>query len=699
MARQPTAAIRIGMVPSPADGFVPRPEIGSALTQALVPGTAVVLVSAHAEADAGGRAGEDNWHDPSGKTQLAAAAARSLSDSGEIEILVWVAATTRAAVLSAYAEAGAAIEGQSSGNAETAAERFVSWLRETRRPWLVVLDDLNAAAVPESLRPRGPAGRMLMTATSSAGLPGGGATPVVIPVGVFSRREALDYLTGRLKADVDQRQGAADLVGELGDEPLALAQAAAVIGSSDLTCHDYQDLIAGARRNIVGDDTSAAAMTWALSVEHADLLSPADADVQPLLVRAALLDGDGIPATVLQAPDELDALAQAALLTVDESTSPPLVRLNRVTQAAVRYAMPDGMLATAATSAADALVAAWPGSDEPEWLARGLRASADTLRRVAGDALWHGDGCHEVLLRAGYSLDAARLPGAAVEYWETLTADGERNLGPAHPGVLTIRERLARAHLQAGRTRESIDWFEGIRSGRARNLGPYAAATAEASHDLGRALLTAGKPRDAVGVLTDAVGGYERACGPASVEALTTREDLAAAQLAAGQSEDAIVSYRRTLADRERMQGKRHPDTMATCRRLADTYVAAGHPKSALPLYKRLLNDTERVLGPAHPDSSAVREALAAAQYATGRLASAISLYEQARANRTQTLGEDHELTLTTSVNLAHAYAAASRPTDAVNLLRDTVRRCELTRPAADPLAQVARESLANLTG
>ncbi len=57
--------------------------------------------------------------------------------------------------------------------------------------------------------------------------PGLGGRPArIVPVGPFSRREALSYLLGTLTADLDQRQGAIDLVAELGNEPLALAQAA-----------------------------------------------------------------------------------------------------------------------------------------------------------------------------------------------------------------------------------------------------------------------------------------------------------------------------------------------------------------------------------------------------------------------------------------------------------------------------------------
>jgi hypothetical protein len=39
------------------------------------------------------------------------------------------------------------------------------------------------------------------------------------------------------------------------------------------------------------------------------------------------------------------------------------------------------------------------------------------------------------------------------------------------------------------------------------------------------------------------------------------------------------------------------------------------------------------------------------------------------------------------------------RLTDAAHLLQETVRRCELSLPAADPLTVAARESLANISG
>ena len=87
-------------------------------------------------------------------------------------------------------------------------------------------------------------------------------------------------------------------------EPLALAQASAVIASSELTCHDYREHFAYRRDQAGGVGASggspaAGAITWSLSVDHADLLSPGTA--QSLLVLTALLDGNAIPSAVLAA--------------------------------------------------------------------------------------------------------------------------------------------------------------------------------------------------------------------------------------------------------------------------------------------------------------------------------------------------------------------------------------------------------------
>jgi len=710
------APVWTGSAPPLADAFIARPETGHLLQSALTPHATVALVPDRVTT------GPRNWQDSCGKTQLAVAFAQALWQSGAVDLVIWVTATSRAQVLSGYAEAAAALGVQLSGDAESVASRFLGWLRDCGRPWLVVADDLTDPATMDRLWPQGPSGRTLVTTADVATLTGPPAR--VIPVGPFSRREALTYMVGRLTADLDQRQGAIDLVGDLGHEPLALALASAVIASSELTCHDYREHFLRRREQLLGAAAAAVAepasaagtIAWALSVDHADLLSPGTA--HSLLVLAALLDGNGIPGTIFAtsavsafaavggayaAPggvvqDGLAALEHAGLAITDASSTPPLMRMSWLVQAAVRSAMPEAMLKGAATAAADALLEAWPAEDPPEWLARTLRSCAESLRQWSADLLWEG-GCHALLMRAGASLDSAGLTGPAVAYWEELAVTSSRVLGQDHPASLSISEQLAHAYLAAGRAPESVALLERLRGDRARRAGPDHPGSVQAGRDLGLALVTANRFGEAIAVLGEVASGWERSAGADSIEAIGAREDLAAAHRAAGQFSEAVTLYRGTLKDRERVQGARHPDATATCQKLAETYLAAGQAKPAISLYERVVSDRERALGAGHLHTIAARGALGSAYHSAGKMASAVRLYEQTRTEYIKVLGADHPDTLGASLNLAHAYYAVGRLTDAANLLSDLVERCELSLPAADPLTVAARTSLVNISG
>ena len=561
----------------------------------------------------------------------------------------------------------------------------------------------------------GPAGRVLVTCADSAAVPSGLR---VVPVGPFSLREAISYLSGRLSADPDKRQGVIELAPDLDLEPVALAQASAVIANSPLSCRDYRAHFTR-RREQWGKSPSArppaAAVTWMFSFERADQLAPG-ASAQLLLALAALLDGHGIPQTVLAAPaaddflaggggvaasserarPALAALEQAGLLTVEPVTAPPTVRISPVLQAALRAAMREGMPDRAASSVADALLQAWPERELPGWPASGLRSCVATLRRITGDLLWDG-GCHPLLVRAGDSLDRARLTGPAVDHWRDLATTGGRLLGGGHPDTMLASQRLADAYLAAGRADEAIPWFQWVLDGLTDKLGPDHRDVIEARRRLAHALVAALQLPAAITVLDRAVPQFERVCGPGDADTLGARDELAAAYLAAGQYSDAITLYRRTLADRERAQGARHPQTMTTRHGLADSYLASGRAKEAAATYKRVVADRERVLGPDHLDTLTARNNLGAAYQQTGKTAAAELACEQAWAGFERVLGPRHPDTLRSRAGLAQVYRQLGRYGDARALLRDTVDRLERILPDGDPLITELRQNLADI--
>jgi tetratricopeptide (TPR) repeat protein len=713
----PSWPVRSGTVPALADGYVDRLETAPNLTAALPAGVAVALVSDRA---AGTGAAADpaarDWLRSSGKTQLAAAFAESLWQSRALDLLVWIQGTSRASVLSGYAAATAAATGRDQASScESVAAQFLSWLGETSRPWLVVLDDLADPADLDGLWPTGPAGRVLVTCADAAAVPRG---MQVLPVGLFNSREAVSYLMGRLSANPSQRLGAIDLVSAMGLEPVALTQASAVIANSTMSCHHYRDYFVGRRQQLTdwsAAPPSASAVTWTLSFDRACQLAPGGS-VQSLVALCALLDGHGIPGTVLTAPAAvsyhaadgaapagsdlaraaLAALERVGLLTVAPVTAPPMVRISPALQTALRAAMPEGMLDQTARVAADALLQAWPEPELPGWPSSGLRSCTAALRQIAGDRLWNG-GCHPVLLRAGDSLNHAGLTGPAVDHWSDLVATGGQLLAAGHPDTILAGQRLAEAHLAADRADDAVTWFQRLLDIQAAKLGPDHHDVIGARLRLGHALVAARQPHRAVSVLERVLSDCERVRGPGHADTLGARDELAAAYLDAGRHSDAITLYRRTLDGRERSQGSRHPQTMTTRQGLADSYLASGLAKAAVSAYKRVIDDRERALGPDHLDTIRARYSLGAAYQRTGKTVAAERVYEQALIGFGRVLGPRHPDALRSRAELARVYGQLGRYGDARALLRDTVDRLERILPHDDPLIPELREILADI--
>jgi len=696
------------VTPPLADGFSHRPETAPSVESALAPGVPLVLTCSGPRRSCG-------------KTQLAVAAAQSLWQARQLSLVAWVTATTRASVLSGYADAARAVMGtELTGTAESAAAWFIGWLAETSRPWLVVLDDLSGPEILDGLWPDGPAGATLITTTSpAAAFDGSRARVCAIPD--FSTREALNYLMGRLTADTDQRLGAIDLAADLRGDPVALAQAAAVIAGSRLTCFDYRGHLARRRArlpDVNGHDRPASAATWTISLEYADRLA-ADGSARLLLVLAALLGSHGIPGTVLSAPvlygylpataqqrspaayerawAALAVLERAGLLALDPPGPGATIWISRAAQSAVRAALSDEIRDRAGRAAADALLEVWP-DEEQSWRGAALRSCTESLLWATGDLLWAG-GCHRLLLRAGQSFVSAGLAGPAAAWWASVTTVSERVLGPDHPDTVMAAGQLADAYIAAGQAPEAVPWFQWLLEFQIRTLGPDHPDTMAARRNLGRALVAAGQLPDAAAVFQRAAEDYERVSGAGHLDTIGAWEDLAAALSAAARFDEVTSLYRRTLADRERLEGPQHPDALATRAKLAGTCLAAGRLRDARKEYQRVLDGRQHALGPGHRDTIAAVYGLGSVSYARGRLPEALQLYEQAVAGYEQAVGVDHPDTLSARVSLATVYYRLGRLSDAETLLRDTVERAGQALPPGDPLLQTARENLKEIAG
>lgn len=731
-AQRASAPVLSGVVPPLADSYFSRAETGLGLTDGMRPGETIVLARK-------GLPGEDQLTEGVGKTQLAVGFAHAAWNAGAVDLLVWVPASSRESIVASYAQAAGELDSDRRGEiADEAAQRFLEWLSRTRRRWALILDDLAAVADLEGLWPRGATGQVLVTTRipqSELLAP----DRTVAGVEPFSRREGLGYLNARLTGYPDQRIESLDLAEDLGGLPVSLVQAAAMIMEGDITARDFRVRYAERHQattgSLIDGCPPSVLATWSLAVERAHQLAPVGL-AWPALALAAVLTTDGIPAAVLTSPaacsyitgQPSDAevtdqnqvraaygnLARLGLVSLDRTSGIRTVWVHSAVQAAVRAYLPRAEVEHVVTSAAAALLEAWP---EPgagagagalaAQLEQALRDCASSLRAFAGDLLWKPDA-HPLLLRAGLSLGDSLLANCAIDYWASIASTCAHLLGPAHAQAIMARDKLAASYERAGRTGEAMSVFEAALADRERNLGgdhpetlaarinlahSYEAAglgaqaialyeqalsdcerllgpahrdTLAARASLASGYQAAGRRGDSIRVLERAVTEAERALGPGHRDTLTARATLAAAYQAAGQQKEAIAAYQRALQEQERALGADNPETIALRAQLAGAYRQAGKPKDAIPLNERVLADRERVQGSDHPDTITARSGLAYAYRGAGKLREATSLFERVLADRERVLGPDHRDTLNARSNLAAAYQVARRWNEAI---------------------------------
>lgn len=717
--------VRSGTVPPLADFFSTRPETGLelsatpaagemvVLTPPAQPGSAVALAASNGSAG-GVLAGTGG----TGKTQLAAAAAHTLWDSAAVDLLVWVPAVSRDSILAGYMQAGAAVGAPGNGAPpERAAACFADWLAATRRPWLLVLDDLADLTDLTGLWPRGRAGRVVVTTRLPAAAVLG-PERTVIEIGGFSPREALTYLTASLYPE--QRAQAVDLATDLDCLPLSLSLAAAAMTETGGNCGQYRAYLQQRRQQMALPHASQHARTvaaaWSIALDRADAAGPVG-QARTALALIALLDCGGIPAAVLtsqaaceficgrdasgtpadedQVRQTLGRLSQAGLITVSPDAAARTVAMHPLVQATALQVLPPDMREFTAAAAASALMQAWPYGDQDPLIAQALRDCTASLHRAAADLLWTPEA-HPVLLRAGQSLDRARLPGLAIAYWQAMIATGTQILGPGDASIFAARDRLAAACEAAGRPLDAVAALEISTAQRERLLGRDHPEAMAARCSLAHAHLAAGHVDYATMLYEGTLSDQEQTLGSGHPDTLTTRGDLAGAYRAAGRMQAAVTALERTLSEREAALGASDPRTLTACADLASTLLAWGRTAAALPLSKRALNGRERALGPDHPDTMTARASLANVYRLADRLEEALPAYRRVLADRERVLGPDHADTLSAMGNLASACHSARLLTTAIPLYERALHARERTQGPDHPDTLAALGSLAS---
>ncbi|RSN60638.1 Kinesin light chain 2 [Amycolatopsis sp. WAC 04182] len=653
--------IRVGVVPLAANCLQPRAlhEQGRRTDRIAVSKAAVLPI--HVLSGLGGV----------GKTQLAGYHAESQWAAGAIDLLVWVTATSRESVLTGYADAASRIISPVATDPLRMAEQLLTWLAQTTRRWLIVLDDLQDPGDLTRLWPPTTATGQVLVTTRRRDAALARADRTISDVSVFTPGETDAYLRGVLADRPHLLKGADELARNLGYLPLALAQVAAYILDRDLTCSEYTtrladqrtklpELLPGPGELLPDDHRDTLAATWSLSLRLADRMAPAGL-ARPLMVMASLLDPNGIPAVLFTAPAVLrhfgkalgkevtaeqarDALYVAHrlnLATVERETPDRMIRVHALVQRAIGETISESDREYAARACADALLFIWPPVERDTAFAQALRSNTDALLANAGAHLWTPRG-HEVLFRAGWSLGGSGLLAAAVAYHENLVADAARYLGPDHPQTLTARYALADCRGEAGDSHAAVSALTDLLPDLIRILGPDHEDTLGVRHSL---LHWRGQfePAARTAAAEELLPDLLRVFGPQDDRVLRLRLDFARWLRRSGDLTAAAEALDSVLADQQKVLGRDHPSITKTRYNIALCRGEAGHPLGAVAALEELLADEVRVFGASRPYwQLSIRAEVARWQHEAGDTVAAVAVLEELLVDQIHFRGPDH---------------------------------------------------------
>jgi tetratricopeptide (TPR) repeat protein len=569
----------VGDPPGRAVAWQDRPELLHELVR-LAGGESMSVVSAVA------------GHRGVGKTQLAAAYTRLRIAQGW-PVVVWAVAETRASLTTALDELATLSGIRTPGmEPEQAARAALRWLRVHPGPCLLVYDNAVDPDLISEWTPTIGAVHTVVT-TTRRNLDTLGE---MIDVALFTRDEAIAYLHRRTGLDDDA--GAADIGEQLGRLPLALAQAAALIGANrryrDYSRYrealDRADTAALLPRSQGDPYPHGLAEAILLSLDDLAHTDP-DGRARRLLDQLAVLAPTGVDTVLLEhlitgADVEATVAALAGRSLTVPARDKDRIVVHRLVQRVVRERrQKDGSLDTLITATADAIAIA---SDQigDNWATRTLIAEyathLETLNSLTIDA-----ATREHLLKPRewqvYRLGEVHNVTAAIALGTVLLADLEDLLGPDHADTLNARSNLAEDYRKSGLFDEAIVLAEQALADRRRVLGPDHPHT------------------------------------------LHSLDNLANVCQAVGRIEDAIKLHEQTLRVRERILGAKHPDTLVSRNNLANGYRAIGRLSEAITLHEQALTEQERILGGDHPDTLTSRNSLAVAYQAVGRPDAAIT--------------------------------------------------------------------------
>jgi tetratricopeptide (TPR) repeat protein len=599
-----------------------------------------------------------------GKTQVAVEFAHRYAD--RFKIVWWLRAEGPASVWIDYAALARrlGLEFAEDAPLETVRHALRSYL-STRGDYLLIFDNADSAAAIRDFIPEPCRGAVLITSRS----PSWGSVARSTAIHGLTRDEAVQFLrrrTGRMESD----QSARKLAQALGDLPLALEQAGALIAHTRMAFGEYLRRFEAHWAELLqlklpgGDYPDSVAMTWELSLRQIAEDNPTAIRLMNLL---AFLSPDGIPRgllarSLIHLPQDLsmtvadrmqmdraiESLRSFSLIEVREEAEQPgsagrpaeerqVFSLHRLVAALARDRLDEderrrwaGVAARVAGSAFSFNsqdVGGWAAATAalPHALAAAHHAQSNGVPIELTCGLLDETGRY--LNRFGQFDQAKGLLDQAL-------ALSRRAYGDESPKVSAIANNLGRVLARLGQrelARQHFEWAMAIDRNTYGDGDPHVATV---MNNYAMVLHATGQLDSARQHFESALAIFEQSYGPEHPKVATLLNNLGYIHQAAGDDASAHDLFHRALTTAEATLVAPHPTVAAILHNLGKTMRKLGHPLIARDHLERALSINLAVYGENHPDVARDYSALAELLRAQGDAAGAEQYDAKAAAVR-----------------------------------------------------------------
>ena len=576
---------------------------------------------------------------------------------------------------------------------------------------LLIFDNADEPAQIKRFIPNGPRNRVLITSRNRDWAD----VARVIDVDVFQRQESLEHLTRRVPGLCEQ--DAERIAATLGDLPIAIANAGALMAETGTTASEYLDQFNRRARETLSVVKSPnyptdVAATWAISLEQLGKRSAAALRLYEICsvlaseIPMELITGDAMADILSELDPSLGMsikrrtltreLQRLALIKLDNHRDS--VHVHRVVQLVVRDSMnPDALTATrrdahrvlaAARPSTDGAVDSptfwpryeqlWPHLEPSELfdsdLPRTWELMIDRVR---------------YLYHTGSFADGREVAERVDELWnqrlKTLDAD-HAEAGDLRRWQLHLRFNLANILRAQGDYAAALRLNEEVREAQSRELGERDPHTLMTANSLAADLRAAGEHLRALELDEATHAGFLEIFGDRHARSLAVANNIAEDLRRLGRYDEARMRDTRVLQSRRSILGAEHRETLSSQANLARDFRELGEYDRSVKDLREALAQCQKTLGEDAPYTLAAKVSLAVSLRANGELTEAYSLMSNAARRYTALYSDmsNPEL-LACRVNFSADVFVSGDAKRATRMVREAIGILEPTLGAAHP--------------